>query len=227
MGRRIGFGMGVALATLLATLLAGSSAEALEPPAPAVDVHLKSPRPVTVFFAASGTQSWNRLCDAPCTTQIQLPVDLRVDSKVITLDKPGAVDIDIDPPNKTWMTTGLIVGGVGALTTLVGGAYFLLSLVAGSVGGGDCSKYPVNPTFGTSRADCEDDNDKTDTMRTIGLVLMGAGVVPMAVGAALYIPASRTSVRMPAWREVGAANRAANWAAAPPAQFPLRWSVEF
>jgi len=95
------------------------------------------------------------------------------------------------------------------------------------------SRASVEPAASDIRIDSK---ELTDTLRTVGLVLAGIGLVPMVVGLVLYLPASKTTVvekpapqptphPLAAWREVGAPPRAAN--GAPPATFPLLWSMSF
>jgi hypothetical protein len=147
------------------------------------------------------------VCESPCDAEVSLGDTYRVsgvgvsESKEITLDaRPnGAVDVVVDPSNKTGMIVGAGIGGLGGLSLLAGAFYFTFGTVT-NASRGDCSTYSESPIlFGTSRAECEKQRDTSDTMQSIGLVMMGIGAVLGAAGLFVFWRSSKTSLEQRAY----------------------------
>jgi hypothetical protein len=216
--------------------------------APKARVHVSSPRPVVLFRKPSGgptSSAWTRVCDSPCDTDLSIGDTYRIagagvsESKEVTLDASpnGAVDVVVDPSNKTGMIIGAGVGGLGGLSLLAGAFYFTFGTVT-NASRDDCSTYPERPIlFGTSRAECEKQRDTSETLQSIGLVMMGIGAVLGAAGLFVFWRSSKTSLeqrpyvqsapsavlREPAWRGL----RPARQDGSPAASFPIVFTHAF
>jgi hypothetical protein len=213
----------------------------------AARVHITSPRPVVLFRKpANDSAGWTRVCESPCDLDLPIGDTYRIagpgvsESNEISLaggSNGAATELTVDPSNKTGIIVGATVGGVGGLSLLAGAFYFAFGTITKT--GKDCSEYPERPIlFGTSRAECVKQNETSDTLQTIGLVMMGIGAVVGIAGLFIFWRSAKTEMkqhaqpaapappvavkRWPSWR--GAVNEPSG---APAATFPILFTHSF
>jgi hypothetical protein len=158
---------------------------------PTVLVHIESTRKVVLDRRNPGEdQPWVTACESPCDVQLPLNNDYRIvgegiwASSEFDLDgQPGnRVVIKVNPATRFARTAGIVVAGAGLLAVIIG---IYVVAIAAEV---NCINSTSNTLSSGSGKVCDTSGGGT----TVGWVVVGAGVVTMAVGGILILMNLRT-----------------------------------
>ncbi len=149
---------------------------------PKVLVHLETTRPVRLARYETTRGVWDDMCDSPCDKQVPVEGDYRIEgvgvrpsNRFAMQGKAGdRIVIDVNAASKGWFAAGLVAGGTGLVTIVIG----LYIVAVGAIG-----KSLDTVCTGTTRTGCgSSTSTSSDSIKAAGWTVTAVGAVLSTLG---------------------------------------------
>ncbi len=150
---------------------------------PKLLVHLEATRVVRLARYETVRGVWDDMCESPCDKQVPVDGDYRIEGvgvrpsgRFSLQGKAGdRVVIEVNAASKGWFAAGLVSGGVGLLTIVIGLYIVAVGAIGNSIDKGFCS--------GTTTSGCgSSTTTSSDSIKAAGWTVTGVGAVLSTLG---------------------------------------------